>query len=1007
MRRGAIERSTSSELEYRDGAVTSRRIGRYVLLEPIGRGGMGVVYLAYDPELNRRVAVKVLRADLGLADGDSSVREMLTADLLREAQALARLVHPNVVGIFDTGTIGREIFLATEYVAGGTLRDFVDRRRSGRSGGLDWARAYALMTQVGEGLMAAHAAGLVHRDIKPENLILGEDGVVKILDFGLAGLEQCLGRPERGMSTLKGGALGAEDTLSEEDGTRLISGTVGYMPPEQFLGLGVDDRSDQFAFCVTFIEIVTGHKPFWSEVDAELEAAIQHGHWSGGGLWAGLPRGLAKILGRGLAPDRRHRFPSMRCLLRELHRWRRRRSVGRRVLAGAVGTLVLAISLHAHWADTGVQCRGDAQRFAGVWDEQVRSGLQAQFAAAGTTGLQALAGVRARADEFRSTWLSVYEGVCSDKFDAGSLVESASDIDLQFACLNHAHEQLAAFMAVLDAGSPSVVTHALLASSELPDPAGCRHLSAGAEGQLRPTDAAQARRVESIRSRFSQVRMLGRFARHEDARQLTDELLQESRQLEYAPLVAETLYQAGLQAYEAMQPQRSAALLEMAIDSSIATGHGEIAALATSLQAFVRGYMLQAPREELPELVDRARAAMERMSGSEDVQAEFGLRVPVVLAISGHPVQAMGELRRASEYLVQKVGMDDPRTATALHDLASMMITRGQWSQAESAIHTATRSGRRTFGEAHDFYIYINATHSYALRTRGAFLQADRLGARALTSVVHRPDGASRNLAWVFAEAGAARAELGDCHTMRQWHRDARELWPDFDVECHELMSCLSVAQCDVQLEQPESLAQRLAGIERHLAQSHEWGPGVVAYATWRSARLLASLGRRVAAQARADHASSLPLDNSDASAQARLEATLFRGSQAEAAGRPAEALTYFEDALALTEQLFAADRGRRGEVLAHIARTQLALGEFTAAESSSSRAHEEMVRVFGDSTPFVLDVALVGWDAAQARGDRQALELWAEQVLRLASNPNTRPSARARAGVVVRDDPS
>ncbi|MCB1034464.1 MAG: serine/threonine protein kinase, partial [Acidobacteria bacterium] len=176
------------------------RLGRYVLLYRLGSGGMGIVYAAYDPELDRKVAVKVLRTGEGGDDGRAAV--------VREARAMARLVHPNVVTVYDVGSEGSRVFLAMEFVAGRTLRDWVDEERP------SWRQCLRVFELAGRGLAAAHAADIVHQDFKPSNVIIKRDGEVRVLDFGIARI----GGPE---------ALTTPGTMM---------GTPGFMAPEQLRG---------------------------------------------------------------------------------------------------------------------------------------------------------------------------------------------------------------------------------------------------------------------------------------------------------------------------------------------------------------------------------------------------------------------------------------------------------------------------------------------------------------------------------------------------------------------------------------------------------------------------------------------------------------------------------------------------------------------------------------------------------------------------------------------------
>jgi serine/threonine protein kinase len=222
-------------------AAEPRRIGRYQLDRRIAAGGMGEVWAAWDPQLRRDIAVKLVRPDR--AD-DGRERERL----LREARALARLTHPNVLAVHDVGELDGEVFIATELVAGDTLAS-----RSGPS--TDWRVLAGLYAQAARGLAAAHAAGLVHRDVKPANLLLGSDGRVRVADFGLAVRSRTPAPPT---------SDSVEPSVNGEvlvTAAGHIVGTPAYMAPEQRAGAPADARVDQYALCVAFAEAIVGRRP--------------------------------------------------------------------------------------------------------------------------------------------------------------------------------------------------------------------------------------------------------------------------------------------------------------------------------------------------------------------------------------------------------------------------------------------------------------------------------------------------------------------------------------------------------------------------------------------------------------------------------------------------------------------------------------------------------------------------------------------------------------------------
>ena len=297
------------------GPVEPVRVGRFEILERIGSGAMGVVYQARDPELDRIVALKLLHP----STSDHAV-DARTKMLLREARAMAKLAHPNVVTVHEVGTFEGRVFIAMERVDGGTLRQWMEREHPSRE------RLLAVLVEAGRGLAAAHAQGLVHRDFKLDNVLIGEDGRPRIGDFGLVKPSQ---RPEeQGRDSIPATRRGA------------VVGTPAYMAPEQLRGEPADDRSDQFSFCVSIVECFAGERPFVAATFEGLNDAIQQGVPKSS--LTALPPGVDRVVQRGLQVSPEDRYPSMDALLDDLNETGRPR--GRSVLWVVGGVLLVAVA---------------------------------------------------------------------------------------------------------------------------------------------------------------------------------------------------------------------------------------------------------------------------------------------------------------------------------------------------------------------------------------------------------------------------------------------------------------------------------------------------------------------------------------------------------------------------------------------------------------------------------------------------------------------------------------
>jgi predicted Zn-dependent peptidase/predicted Ser/Thr protein kinase len=295
-------------------------IGRYKVVGKLGSGGMGAVYAAEDPELDRRVAIKLLHG----------ASETASARLVREARALAKLRHPNVVTIYEVGRDAGDAFVAMELVEGVTLREWLLGEHSIEA-------RLEVMFQAGRGLMAAHAEGLIHRDFKPENVMVGRDGRVQVLDFGLAktSASEEIGAPRRP----------SDQALESITQTGTLLGTPAYMAPEQFAAEATDARTDQFAYCVTLFEALHGFRPFHGKTHAELFEAVTARRFVELPLSDQVPPHVQALVMRGLSIDAAARYPDMKSLLAELHVRPKRKHTG---------MVVAALAIVAAGAGTGV-----------------------------------------------------------------------------------------------------------------------------------------------------------------------------------------------------------------------------------------------------------------------------------------------------------------------------------------------------------------------------------------------------------------------------------------------------------------------------------------------------------------------------------------------------------------------------------------------------------------------------------------------------------------------------
>jgi eukaryotic-like serine/threonine-protein kinase len=417
-------------------ATPGQQLGRFTLTRLLGRGGMGEVWAARDPELEREVAIKLLYVDFGGMDHDRQAR------LRREAQAMARVNHPNIVAIYELGADGDRLFCAMELVEGQTLRSWLETPRP-------WRETLGVLLAAGRGVAAAHAAGLVHRDVKPDNVMIARDGRILVADFGLAKLAGMGAEPAPVATGSVDFDPGADASLTT---TGTFLGTPMYMAPEVLAARAGDALSDQFSFCVMAYEALYRSRPFRGTTLGELMDSIHEEPASPPQGRRGPPRGIWRCIRRGLAVAQEGRWPTMLPLLAGLERAAaapRRRRVA--IAAAAVVALTTAASiavLASPERDEEELVREAGQsRMAAVWSPARRDGLRSAFARASDPAVASQGTTTAVAlDRYRDAWLAM-------RVDAWRATnrrkeQSARLLELRMRCLDRLADEMDAFLQI-------------------------------------------------------------------------------------------------------------------------------------------------------------------------------------------------------------------------------------------------------------------------------------------------------------------------------------------------------------------------------------------------------------------------------------------------------------------------------------------------------------------------------------------------------------------------------
>ncbi len=620
-------------------------VGRFIVLNQIGKGGMGVVYAAWDPRLGRRVALKVLRRD-----ADASER----GRILREARALAQLAHPNVVGIYELGEIDEAPFIAMELIDGQSLGDLV-------KGALKQDQVFELFDQVGRGLAAVHGLGIVHRDFKPGNVFVGRDGRVCIGDFGLAiasdGDTSQVGG-QRGERLPAASILEGEITVAGA-----TPGTPAYMPPEQILGEPLDARCDQYAFAIALWLAVYGERPFTKQ-DLGLTYKPPPPRPTKP-TWAG--RAVEPVLRRALSHRREDRYPDMLALLAALNH---RRRLPRRLLGAVLSLFVLAAlaGLLAPRVLASDPCGVEKRALAAVPPE-LRRLLQAN-------STNPLADVPAHLDAYVAQWRNAADSVCRRR--------DLPDRPVVQACLDQRLGDLQALAAVL-AAHPEAAANALPAVLALPTPISC------IRNERKGPDDAPTKQRQGLEAQLARARAAWLAGRQAEAVDKASSALAEAQRVGDERAVAEAWFLQGVGQVD----QGNLAAAEQALRQSLA---GAIAQHAEQLeaQAWVELVNVIGDRsrryEEALAWLPMERAAVERDGTSLDVRARARFVEATLLNDHGDQAQALPLAAEAIALAEQRVPRDAKMISQAHSNYGNTLAASGQIDQGIAQLQLAKQA---------------------------------------------------------------------------------------------------------------------------------------------------------------------------------------------------------------------------------------------------------------------------------------------------------------------------
>ncbi|MEM6989779.1 MAG: tetratricopeptide repeat protein [Myxococcota bacterium] len=722
------------------------RLGRYALLRRVGAGAMGFVHAAYDNSLDRRVAIKLIHEERSDSPG---ARERL----LREAKALARLSHPNVAHVYEVGEDRGRLFIAMEFVPGGSLREWLDERPLPR----DHTEVVRMFATIGAGLSAAHHANVIHRDFKPDNVLLTERGEPKVVDFGLAGLG--VGRAEEDIEPADDSAEGpTEKDAQSLTQTGAVIGTPVYMSPEQINGDGGDPRSDQFSYCVSLYEALVGRRPFSGATIASLQSDIVRGKVRPIPADAGVPGWLASLVMRGLAVDPDDRFPDMDALVAAL---RHDRSRGRGVAWAVAALGVAGLATAALWpaAPASDACEGGQAELEQTWGDEQRAAIAKAFDAT-TLPYAKIARQRtiAALDEYGQQWVAMRKAACTATHV--QRVQSTELLDLRMECLHAAKVRLDAVVEILETADRKVVGRAFSVVGGLPPIERCGDLEALRRDATQP-QADELAAVEALRTATAHADALVSAGRYRAAVDELQPLVGQAEALSFEPTLAHVLARLGraqarvgsfadaesslrrsielatrLDRWETVlratadlaellaEHERAGEALAFSDIASALAGRGEPSVDVERTRAFV---LMDAGRPADAEAVFRRileRDSRDELYDAIDVAAARG-NLGWALSEQGRYAEAEAEYRVALEATAEGLGPKHPQTANWQSGLALCAMRQGRLAEAEDGYRAHVEALTLSLGATNLRVAHAKENLGVVLRQRGKLAEAE------------------------------------------------------------------------------------------------------------------------------------------------------------------------------------------------------------------------------------------------------------------------------------------
>lgn len=911
------------------------RVGRYRITEVLGAGAMGIVYAAVDPDLERAVALKLIRQPV---DSNPGARRRW----LLEGRALGRLSHPNVVSVYDVGTFGPHVFITMELIRGKTLRRWVDTCHP------DPEEIWRALLDAARGLAAAHDADVIHRDFKPDNVLVGDDGRVCVTDFGLAtGISptttgSTAARPDEGVRDDVGGA-----SLVTKDG--LLVGTPRYMAPEQAIGKPCDASSDQYSFCVVVRELLRDDYTLHSIRGSAIE--------------------------RGLAEKPEDRWPDMDALIDVLANGPNRARRTRRVVVGALALALAGVAGTVAWQGRADErCSGADAAWAGTWNEARRVEIDAALReAAPTFGADVSRRVVARLDEYGATWRSEHTQACVASTIRGE--RSVALMDLQMRCLEHAKVHVGAAVEILGRASEQAAVRALELVESLPPLDRCGDLEA-LRAEVDPPSLAEQEAVETIRHLSADALARQRVGDFTGAKTLVDEAVTRLEGIAFPSAHAEVAMLDGMILYRLGSSDAAVVRLQETLSLAATARDWEIAGDAARALMNVLGVEMK-----------QFEAALHYRPLAESLTGNDPRRRVHQHVITGGILLGQGELADAEAHNRRALAVaqtSSPRSHAlvllARHAVAQSLHAAGKYEEAEAQLRDALEEGIAALGANHPDVASLHGSLGAILGDQGkaALAEAEFRRALAINEAAYGP--AHPLLAQLRTNLAASMMRQGKHEQAIEVARRAlaeceRAYGPDHPMTVTARLNLASHASQHDDLDAAKQLAEDALGTrERTLGASHSQ----TAIARSTLAEISARLGEYDVAEAQlavAVHDLDETL-GTDHPLTARTRATWAKVLIEQ--GRSAAALSVAEQAWASLQSHPSARAQYGAPTAAALARALWATGTTPDQHARALDLAEEAIRLFRD---------------ADASSDEVAdLERWMRETL---PGPVTRPATR------------